>query len=312
MTAWLDDSKISRGVVERGDDFELHQTVIETPRGDLVARNTVSTQGHPGLEAKFYVENRDDLERFLSIPYEPLRPDVGGFLATQSSLGERGILLARLGGPALSVHELLGSELLAIWSIEERDTIHQLLELFTRRTCDLVKYLVGQGVGPFFGFAGQELIAPPLHSPKDFYEFGVAYDKRIFDLIHDAGGLVHVHCHGSIRECIEGFAEMGADCLHPIEAPPLGNIALAEAKARIGDRVCLQGNIQIGDLYTLSADQVRELTIAAIRDAGAGGGFILCPTASPYMPTLTDQVRDNYLAMIETAWEWGRYPLRLS
>ena len=312
MTAWLDDGKISRHVAERGEDFELHETVIQTPTGELVSRETVSRKGEPGLAAKFYVEDRDDVSKFLSIPYEPHQPDMAGFFRTAQNLGERGIVLVSVGEPALLVHELLGSERLAMWSVEERDLVHELFELFTQRICDRVKYLLGEGVGPFFSISGPELVAPPLHSPRDFYEFVVAYDKRILDLIHDADGLVHVHCHGSIGKCIEGFAEMGANCLHPVEAPPLGDIELAEAKRRVGHRVCLQGNIQIGDLYTLSAEQIREQTINAIRDAGQGGGFMLCPTASPYMPVLTDQVRDNYLAMIETAWEYGTYPLRLN
>ena len=34
-----------------------------------------------------------------------------------------------------------------------------------------------------------------------------------------------------------------------------------------------------------------------------GGGFILCPTASPHTAELTDLTVANYLAMIETAVE---------
>jgi hypothetical protein len=39
------------------------------------------------------------------------------------------------------------------------------------------------------------------------------------------------------------------------------------------------------------------------------GGFILAPSASPYMPVLSARARDNYLAMIETGVRLGAYGL---
>ena len=42
-------------------------------------------------------------------------------------------------------------------------------------------------------------------------------------------------------------------------------------------------------------------------EAAAGGGFVLCPTASPFTPVLPERAVRNYLAMIETAEECGAY-----
>jgi hypothetical protein len=108
---------------------------------------------------------------------------------------------------------------------------------------------------------------------------------------------------------MDGFLEMDINCLHPIEGPPMGNVTLAEAKAHMGRKICLEGNIQIGDIYSCQPKEIEQAVIEAIRAAGKEGGFILCPTASPYTPTLPKPVLDNYLTMIRTARACGEYPL---
>jgi hypothetical protein len=74
---------------------------------------------------------------------------------------------------------------------------------------------------------GQERVAPPLHGPLDFHDFNARYDKPIIDLIHEIGGRMHVHCHGSIKRVLNYFVDMQVDVLHPFEAPPMGDITPA-------------------------------------------------------------------------------------
>ena len=86
---------------------------------------------------------------------------------------------------------------------------------------------------------------------------------------------------------------------------------MAEAKRRIGDRVCLVGSVQYDDLQRLAPDEVEALVRRQIRDAAAGGGMILAPTAGPYAATLTERQQENTLRMIEAGRRWGHYPLRV-
>ncbi len=289
-------------------DYVIHETIIETPQGPIFEQRHVSTKGLPSLETKYYLETDEDLERFLSIPYVPPEPDVAPFFAFRDRIGDRGIVLVSAGmDPLGEVYCLLGTENLALWSVNRRSDIFMLLDLMYERQAALFRYLLEQGVGPFFAWVGPELATPPLQSPQDFYEFVVEYDKKLIEIIHSYGGLVHVHCHGFLDDVLEGFAEMGANCLHPIEAPPWGDVSLAEAKRRIGDRVCLEGNIQLGDLFDRSTAEVEQIVREAIAEGKPGGGFILCPTASPYIPELPERVRDNYLVMIRLGLELGRY-----
>lgn len=287
-------------------DWVIHETTLETPAGPLVSRTRASKGRHSPLRAEHWVENEEDLRRFLSIPYVPATPPVDSYFELREKLGDRAIIKIGLSDPIAGVHNLLGSELLAIWSLERRATVEQLIELFAERLLAHVEHQTSNGVDGVYAFYGAEYCGPPLMSPRDFRDFVTGPCKRIFDAIHDAGCLVHVHCHGPLQGILEDFAEMGVDCLHPIEAPPLGDMPLAEAKQRIGDRVCLEGNIQIGDLYTCTAREIRDMTKQTIDDAAEGGGFILCPSASPYYPVMEPHVIENYLAMIDTALEAGK------
>lgn len=283
-----------------GDDWDERITTMHTPRGTLVSRHLTSNRGLPGMQREFFVKTIEDVEKALSVPYEPLQPDVSRFSELTETMGERGIVLCTIPNPLTPVHGLVGSELLAIWSLEEREIIGGLVGMFAERIGELVKYLLRQAVGPVFGSLGQEFAIPPLMSPQDFTDFCTIPEAPIAEMIHTAGCLLHIHCHGALDAVLEEFITIGADCLHPIEGPPMGDVTLAEATERVGHRICLEGNIQIGDIYAAPTEVIVAQTRAAIRDAGPTG-FILCPTASPHTEILPDQAVRNYTAMIQTA-----------
>jgi hypothetical protein len=288
--------------VDEGD-WLLRTTTIHTPGGDMTSVHRASTRGLPGLQIEFPVKTLEDIEKVLSVPWVPPRPDCSGFFEADQALGERGIVMCSATIPVTILHALLGSDLLAIWSMTDRDVIRRLTEVFLERCLDLLDWVIEQGVGPVFCTLGEEYLAPPLAGPVDFREFVTEPGSGIGDRIHKAGGLRHLHCHGSISSMLDDFVEMGANCLHPIEAPPLGDVPFEEAKRRIGDRVCLEGNIQIGDIYHDPTDVFVEKVKRTIEVGVPGGGFILAPTASPHTEVLTAQTVSNYVAMVETAVE---------
>ena len=288
-------------------DWTESVITLHTQGGDLQSRHLSSKRGLPGLQTEFHVKALADVEKVLSVPYVALdHVDPSGFHAQEAMIGDRGIVIASIGiAPIMQVQSLMGSELLAIWSIEERDTILRLIDVFLQRTLDRVDAIIAAGVGPVFATLGQEFVTPPLHGPRDFREFCLKPERHIIEKIHRAGRILHVHCHGPLDAVLDEFADI-ADVLHPLEAPPLGDVPLADAKARIGDRVCLEGNIQIGDVYAMPTHKLVDLVKQAIDDGAEGGGFILCPTASPHTTVLTDLTVANYVAMVETAVEYAR------
>ena len=81
----------------------------------------------------------------------------------------------------------------------------------------------------------------------------------------------------------------------------MGDVDLADAKRRVGKQLCLEGNIEIGELYAAPTETVVALVTEAMAAGKPGGGFILCPSASPHTRTLSHLTVTNYLAMIDIA-----------
>jgi len=290
-------------------DYDAQATTYVTPGGELTEVHYVSRHGKPGYRKKYLLENEDDIEKLLSIPYVPPQPDCSGFAAVDEEMGDRGTLMVAVpSDPMYFVNNLIGSERFAIWSIEKRELIDGLIREFGRRIREWVEWVIAQGVGPVFGYVGPELCIPPLQSPGDFDEWVVDLDRGINDLIRDAGGHVVVHCHGRMGPVLEGFVRMNASALHPIEPPPMGDVTIVEAKERVGRDLCIIGNIQEHDIWTLSTPQFRKLVEQTMREGMEGGGFILSPTATPFgWPTMSQLARENWLAMLDVGLETGQY-----
>jgi hypothetical protein len=288
------------------DDWTLVTVRVHTPAGDLVTRYRASKRGLPGMCVEFPVREPAHVDWALSIPYEPLAPDLSVLAAQEAAVGDRGVVMLSLEDPISYVHGLLGSQLLALWSIDRPDLIDAMIAEFTRRVADTLAFLIDAGAGPVFSFTGTEYLSPPLASPAQFQRWIVEPETRFGEMIRAAGGIFWVHCHGPVSKSLDGFLAMGVNCLHPIEAPPMGDITLAGFRARAGNRLCIEGNIQVGDLYAASEAHVRAAVRTAIDEAGRDGAFILCPTASPHTQQLSCQTIANYLAYVDEGYHYGQ------
>jgi uroporphyrinogen-III decarboxylase len=289
-------------------DWAEDVATIGTPKGPITEASRVSLKGEPGFQTRHAIQDTDDLERFLSLPVTTQTPPIDGYLEAVKTVGDRALVIADIGSnPIGMAHNLLGSETLAIWAITERDALRTLLAALTKRWTAHVERLLDAGITGVFGTLGHEVALPPLLAPADFREFVGDNDRPVMDMIRDRGNLIHVHSHYNLRRALDSFVALRINCLHPVEAPPMGDIELAEAKRRLAGKVCIEGNMQIGEMQTATPDEIRRTTRKIIEDAAAGGGLILCPTASPHWPTLSARTLANYVAFIETGREYGRY-----
>jgi uroporphyrinogen-III decarboxylase len=297
--------KVTEETISDSDGRRVIEYTLATPKGPITERVTFA-EGQPSMVTKHWVTADEDLARALSVPYVSPEPDVSEWREHDRILGDRGVSLMELSNAVGLVHGLLGSEEMAIWSMARREELVGLIRTMNGRVLDYMGKLMDAGVGPVIAMSGEELVTPPLHGPKDFNEFVVPFDREVVGLIHSKGRIARIHCHGPILQALDGFLDIGVDALHPVEAPPLGNTPAAEFRRRVGNRICMKGNIQIGDLFTLDASEIREQVRRLIDDCGRDGALIVAPTASPYISELTPRALDNYRAMVDAAHEFGR------
>ncbi len=284
------------------EDFERRIEILHTPRGPLRRTFLDGLRHHPGMHETFYINTPEDGEKYLSLPIPEIGGDVASFFTADKEIGDAGIVDVGLGfNPAGFVAELCGSVNFALLSATDRELLYRLCERQMQIIKQRVRFLLDAGVGPFFSMLGEEYVVPPLHGPKDFWDFNVRYDKPLIDLIHERGGRIHIHCHGSMKNVLQGFIDMGADVLHPFEPPPQGDIRSSEAKSLARGKMCLEGNIQIHRMYESTPDEIRHETEQLIADVfDDNRGLIVCPTASPYIPGAGEKCFPQFKAMIET------------
>ena len=288
-------------------DWERLVTVLDTPAGEFRASRLNSLRGQPGMPETHYIKTREDAERWLSLPMPEIGGDVSSFFVADQEMGDDGIIDVGLGTNAGGhVTGIVGSETFAFMSISDRDVLHGLCERRMNIVLEQVKFLLANGVGPYFSLSGHERVAPPLHGPKDFWDFNVKYDKPINDLIHDNGGAVHVHCHGALALVFDGFLEEGLDVLHPVEPPPMGDLPAAVAKERAKGRLTIEGNIQTAHIYEHTPEEIRVETETLIRDGFASDhkGLIVSTTASPWIRGAGESSFPMYKAMVDAVINW--------
>ena len=295
--------------VEAHPDHTIRRTVLHTPLGDLTSRHWQDNKNAAGSTVEHFCKDVTDLEKILAIPYEPVEPDLAAFHEAGKRLGDAGLMMVNLETPIGVAYELVHPETFALWTLTEREALVRFTRVMFEREYTFLKKALEKGAGPVFFAVGTEFVAPPMCSPQAFDVLITPFDAPLFELIHRYGGKVIVHHHGRISAILERIAEIGADGIHPVEEPPIGDCPLAEAKARVGDRVCLVGSVQYDDFERLTPDEMEALVRRQIRDAAVEGGMILAPTAGPYAAELTSRHQENILRFIAAGHTWGRYPL---
>jgi len=279
---------------------------LQTPNGGLEyiceKQKNVSTV----WDRKPLIEDKKDVEKIFSVPYEFESPDVEDFSKYKNRIEqEGGLMYAFISTPLVCVSQLFPFEKFLVWCATEKSTILRLIETAFERIYNQLEYLLQHGVDPIFHFGGSEQATPPMMSPKLYDEFVVKYDSKLFDLVHRYGGYVAVHCHGRVRSILDKLVNMGVDLLDPVEAPPSGDIKIGEAKRKVKGKLTLVGNIQFGDMEILTPGMIDE----KIREAICSGGkekFILATTAGP-LSQVSSRLRKNYIQFIEAGIKYGRF-----
>ena len=82
-------------------------------------------------------------------------------------------------------------------------------------------------------------------SPRQYREFVLPFEARVVSgfKARCPGTPVYTHTCGAIGDRLELLEETGTDGIDTLDPPPLGDVDLAEAKRRVGERLFLKGNV---------------------------------------------------------------------
>jgi len=279
-------------------------TCIKLPGRTLRAIRRYSKIGEPGYTLEHPVKEPEDLEALMRVKYKPIPLDMTPYYKSVKEMDDRGIVLFNLEHAAYAIQRTMGPECFALMSVDAPELLKEAVAICAARIIDRVKDVFNTGVKPVFGWVGPEIAIPPLMRIAQFEELVFNMDKPICDLIHNSSGYAWVHCHGKVGLLLNRFADMGVDVLNPIEPPPLGDITLEDAVKKVGNRMGLEGNIEISSLLMGEPEEVKGLIYKSVSAGKKSQRFILCPSAN-YMGYVhpTSEYIDNLMIYLKYGLE---------
>lgn len=290
-----------------GTDRVITRRTLHTPRGDLTSESVVFDNLHTVWRTEHWCKSLDDVDRILSVPFEPVQYDFSDLERIEREVGDRGIIMSSVFDALGWVYDLMEFGQFLVWAFTEPEHFEAVLAEVHDRAMENLRRMLGVRVVDLYRICGAEAATPPYMPRRAFERYVVPFDSEMVDLIHSRGARARIHCHGKIGTVLDLIAATGTDSMDPCEAPPDGDITLEEVKRRVGDRMCLFGNIQLKLLEHGTQDEVRSAVRECIDAAGEGGGYVLMPTAAPINTPLSERTEANYRCYINEALDYGRY-----
>ena len=287
---------------EQDGDLTITTTIMPTPKGDL--RNVVVTpQDQPASVTEHFVKTDLDIERYMSLPWKPPEYDPTPLNRFAEQLADRGVIAVSYADPMYAAASLFDfTEYCVRYATDPAGLIRLMDHLFEQIAEDTRrKALACKGSDVVFLTAGPELATPPMMPPRAFAELVTPYQKRLIEIIHDAGHLAMIHCHGRVRDVLEHMIETGVDAIEPIEPPPQGDITLAELVRRSDGRLSFVGHIQDQQFHGAPDGTMTRHVEEIARAVDGGTGYVMAPTCTPFQYPATSTFLRNYTEWIEAA-----------
>ena len=188
----------------------------------------------------------------------------------------------------------------------EPDLVSRFFAVTTAGVLPIIEAQIALGVDGILGATDWCFKTGPLMSPSMIRQFIVPHLKAMADLAHKHGLPFVQHLDGNTSQVLSLLIEeVGIDGYHAIE--PTAGMDIGMLKRRYGKKITLMGNVDCGALLTQGTPtMVRQATQRLIRELAPGGGFVLSSSNA-----IHDGVpMENLQAMLETAREYGSYPIR--
>jgi len=112
----------------------------------------------------------------------------------------------------------------------------------------------------------------PFISPLMFSEVITPFLARLTKAYRDMGFYVIKHTDGNIMPILDQLVETNPHAIHSLD--PQGGVDIAEVKRKVGNRVCIIGNVNCGLMDTGTDEEVINSAKYAIQNGNTGGGYI--------------------------------------
>ncbi len=263
--------------------YETTRYTITTPKGKLTT--VLQRNEYTAWVSEHLVKEKKDIEIIGEYATSPLC-DVDSVNKQAEEFGEQGLIRGAICGMDIygqpgtwqDAAVLVGIEDLIYATFDDPDWVHELLGILFRRKETYIRSLKGANYDVLELGGGDA--SSTVISPKIFRKFVAPYDSKLIELAHAAGQRIAYHTCGGMMPILEDIASMNPDAMETFTPPEMGaDVRLAEAKERIGDKVCMIGGFnQVHYFKDCPEERTREEVRHCFAAAGNGGGYIISPS----------------------------------
>jgi uroporphyrinogen-III decarboxylase len=263
--------------------YETVRYKFITPKKTLTT--VLQSNDHTSWVSERLIKEKSDVDIIAEFAVKP-KCDVSEVNRQAEKLGERGMLRGFAnsfdvyGQPGCwqDASVLYGIEDLIMASFEDSEWVHTFMNIMMERKKVFIQSLKGAKYDVIElggGDASSTVISPDI-----FDQFVAPYDTPLIELAHKAGQRVVYHTCGGMMQFLERLAEMKPDAMETFTPASMGGDALlADAKERVGDKVCMIGGFdQFHYLKDCTVEETRKAVRKCFNEAGRDGGYILCPS----------------------------------
>ena len=277
-----------------GGPYQTTRHTIHTPKGTLSM--ALQSNEHTAWVVERPIKEKGDIALLEFMP-APLC-DVQAVNAAAQAFGERGLVRGHI--PGFDIYGqpgtwqdascLYGIENLIFATHDDPAWVDELLGILRRRKEIFIRSLKGARYD-LLELGGGDASSTVI-SPRLFDRFVAPHDSILIDLAHENGQRIVYHTCGGMMPILENVAAMRPDAMETFTPIGMGgDMDLAQAKRRIGDKVCFIGGFdQFHYFLGCSPEETRLAVRRCFETAGVGGGYILSPS---------DHFFDADLALIE-------------
>ena len=199
------------------------------------------------------------------------------------------------------------------WMMDSRlnpDLYRHLAQKITALSAQILERWLEQ-VGPYLDvlcfYDDIAMQTGPMVSLDYYRQWILPYEKQLTDIAKKmTRAKLSIHCCGSCYDLIPGFLEVGYEILNPVQTRAK-NMDAWRLKQDYGDQLTFYGGVDVQRLLPFgTVDEVRQGVKEVIKTLGTGGGLLFA-TSHNIEP---DTPIENVVAMFDTAYEYGRYPLK--
>jgi len=246
------------------------------------------------------IQTEDDLKSYT--PPDPNDPGALGDLREVVKRFKGKKAIAWVGGGVFAPQQYLRGveELLMDYALNPQ-LVKKLAKIGEEYYIELHRRVIKEGVDIVIlgdDYAGK---TGPMMSPAHFESFIFPGLTAIVKEIKKADTYCIKHTDGNIWKIIDMIIKTGVDAIGPVEIG--AGMELDKIKEKYD--ICVVGNVDIDLLSRGTVEEVIEATKECIKKGASRGGHILSSANS----IISAVNPDNFLAMVNTAKEFGNYPI---